>query len=70
MRAIVRKKQQRKLLEPSKRELDFAVRGSIVETEKIDRWMKRHNIPESKIYPASPNACKEVTIFCFTVNMP
>ena len=58
MRAIVRKRQKRKLVEGTKGELVFDVRGNPVEPQKIDRWMKRHNVPESVLYVPSPAACK------------
>ncbi|KAF2190067.1 hypothetical protein K469DRAFT_682227 [Zopfia rhizophila CBS 207.26] len=45
MKAIVRKRQQRKLVEDHSRELSFTVRGYNVEPEKIDRWMKRNDVP-------------------------
>jgi len=58
MKAIVRKRQQRKLVESNKGELAFIVRGNIVEPKKVDRWMKRNEIPESILYAPSPAACK------------
>jgi hypothetical protein len=58
MKAIVRKRQQRKLVEGDKRELVFTVRGSKVESQKIDRWIKRNDVPESFLYAPSPAACK------------
>lgn len=58
MEAIVRKRQRRKLDEKDKRELVFKVRGNTVEPEKIDRWMKRNEIPESLPYAPSPAAGK------------
>jgi len=54
MKAIVRMRQQRKLVETNKRELGFKVRGNLVEPEKIDRWMKRNEIPEDMVYAPSP----------------
>jgi hypothetical protein len=73
MRAIVRKRQQRKLVETNKRELVFAVRENVVEPEKVDRWMRRNKIPESIPYAPSPDACKRASTVCITVhilNMP
>lgn len=58
MAAIVRKRQQRKLIEPERGELVFSVRGQVVEPSKIDRWMKGKNIPQSLLFGASPQACK------------
>lgn len=60
MKAIVRKRQQRKLVETGKGELMFKVRGSVVEPRKIDRWMKKEGVPESMLYAPSPAACKEI----------
>jgi len=54
----VRKRQKRKLIETDKRKLIFEVRNQPVELQKIERWMKRHNIAESFIYAPSPAACK------------
>lgn len=58
MKAIVRKRQRRKLVETNKGELEFEVRGSQVQQQKIERWMKRHGVVESSLYPSSPAACK------------
>lgn len=58
MKAIVRKRQKRKLTERTKRELTFEVRGTHVGPEKIERWMKRHKVADSFLYPSSPAACK------------
>ena len=58
MRAIVRKRQQRKLVEFNKGELSFKVRGKKVKPQKVDRWMKRNEIPESVLYAPSSAACK------------
>jgi len=58
MKAIVRKRQQRRLAETDKGDLIFRVRGSVVESGKIDRWMKRNGVTESMPYAASPAACK------------
>lgn len=58
MSAIVRKRQKRKLIQVSKGELKFEVRGVPVEPQKIDRWMKRHAVPDSHLYAPSPVACR------------
>ena len=58
MRAIVRKQQQRKLVEVDKGELEFKVRGCTVNPQKINRWMKRNNVADSFLYAPSPAACK------------
>jgi hypothetical protein len=58
MQAIVRKRQERKLVETDKRQLVFKVRGSEVELQKIERWMKRHNVADSFLYAPSPGARK------------
>jgi hypothetical protein len=57
MECIVRKRQRRKLLEPSRPELVFHVRNIEVGPTKIDRWMSRHNMKETTMV-ASPTACK------------
>jgi len=58
MKAIVRKQQQRKLIEVDKRELEFKIRDHPVEQQKIDRWKKRNNVVDSLLYVPSPAACK------------
>ena len=58
MRAIVRKQQQRKLVEVDKPELIFKIRGCQVEPQNIDRWMKRYGVPESALYAPRPAVCK------------
>jgi hypothetical protein len=60
MKAIVRKRQKRKLVETNKGELVFDVRGRQVEPEKIERWMKRHDVADSFLYVPSPAARKLV----------
>jgi hypothetical protein len=69
MRAIVRKRQQRKLVEPNKRELVFAIRENIVEPEKVDRWMRRNKIPETIPYAPSSDACKRASVVCFPIHI-
>ncbi|KIM95304.1 hypothetical protein OIDMADRAFT_71929, partial [Oidiodendron maius Zn] len=54
MSAVVKKRQQRKIIEVNKRDLVFHVRGHKVDPQKIDRWMKRHEVPESLLYVPSP----------------
>jgi hypothetical protein len=58
MKAIIRHRQQRRLIETSKPALEFRVRGQDVEPQKIERWMKSHNVMESMLYAPSPAACK------------
>jgi hypothetical protein len=65
MKPIVRKRQYRRLVETSKGELIFKIRGNVVESEKIDRWMKRNQIPEDVIYAPSPAACRKVSRYSF-----
>jgi len=61
MKCIVRKRQKRKLLDGDKPELVFQVRGNQVDEAKIDRWMNKHEIPNSMLYAASPAACECAT---------
>ncbi|KAF2248169.1 hypothetical protein BU26DRAFT_519899 [Trematosphaeria pertusa] len=68
MKAIVRKRQQRKLVEVDKRGLVFEVRDNEVEPRKIDRWMKRHGIPESLPYAPSPAASTPSAVICRTIS--
>lgn len=58
MEAIVRKRQRRKLINSDKRELIFTVRGSMVEPQKIDRWMNRNQVSQDLLYAPRPAACK------------
>ena len=58
MKAMVRKRQQRILLEKEKGELMFRLRGSVVEPHKIDRWMKRNDITQNAAFSPSSIACK------------
>ncbi|KAF7509889.1 hypothetical protein GJ744_007400 [Endocarpon pusillum] len=56
MKAIVRKRQRRRLVETGKEELVFEIRGIVVESDKIDRWMKRNGITENILYSSSLTA--------------
>ncbi|KAH7134952.1 hypothetical protein B0J11DRAFT_148585 [Dendryphion nanum] len=67
MKAIVRKNQERKLLHPQKGPLAFEVRDIEVETEKIERWMKRNNIIGSSLYTYSP-APTPADVVCYTIS--
>ncbi|KAF1936341.1 hypothetical protein EJ02DRAFT_359368, partial [Clathrospora elynae] len=58
MESIVRKRQRRKLIEVGKRGLRFRVRGFEVPSQKIDRWMKRKEIPESMSYSPGNPTCQ------------
>lgn len=54
MKAIVRRRQRRKLVETDKPDLAFSVRGENVDPQKIDRFMKRNGISQDTPYsPAS-----------------
>jgi hypothetical protein len=58
MKAIVRKRQSRIVTSPGKHNLAFALRGEVVPEEKIDRFMKRENIPIDAVYSPSSGAGK------------
>lgn len=58
MKAIVRRRQQRNLVETGKPGLRFRVRGQEVEPQKIERWMKSHDVTKSMVYAPSPAARK------------
>lgn len=60
MQAIVRKRQERKILQGDKPELVFHVRGREVETKKVDRWMRDHGIDEYALYLPSSGACEHL----------
>ncbi|KAF2467662.1 uncharacterized protein BDR25DRAFT_291611 [Lindgomyces ingoldianus] len=68
MEAIVRKQQQRKLLEVDKRELEFTVRGSRVKPQKIDRWMKRNSVTKNSLYAPSPATSTPSAVDCRTIS--
>ncbi|KAJ4127679.1 hypothetical protein NW765_016160 [Fusarium oxysporum] len=68
MTAIVRKHQQREILEPGKRKLCFTVRGREVEADKIDRWMDRNNVPRNDLYAPSPAASTPSAVNCRTIS--
>ncbi|KAH8745009.1 hypothetical protein F5883DRAFT_588450 [Diaporthe sp. PMI_573] len=68
MEAIVRKRQKRKLVETDKRPLVFEVRGGQVEPQKIERWMKRHDVAESFLYAPSPAASTPSAVGCHTIS--
>jgi hypothetical protein len=63
MKAIVRKRQHRKLVEREKRPFTFRIRGKVVVNEQIDRYMKRNGICESTLYAPSPATCKKTASF-------
>ncbi|KAF2794007.1 hypothetical protein K505DRAFT_374918 [Melanomma pulvis-pyrius CBS 109.77] len=67
MKAIVRKRQRRILVE-DKGDLRFTVRGNTVEPEKIDRWMKRNEVLESFLYAPSPAASTPSAVGCRTIS--
>ena len=54
MKAIVRKRQRRKLVETHKGDLNFILRGTVVNPRKIDRWMARNDIAEDVVYSPYP----------------
>lgn len=57
MKAIVRKR-QRRIVADSKPNLNFSLRGDSVPEEKIERFMKRENIPHDTLYSPSSGAGK------------
>ena len=58
MKAIMRKRQKRKLVETDRRKLVFEVRNQPVDLQKVERWMKRHGTAGSFLYVPIPAACK------------
>ncbi|KAF2787012.1 hypothetical protein K505DRAFT_134338, partial [Melanomma pulvis-pyrius CBS 109.77] len=68
MRAIVRKRQQRKLREGNKAELVFTVRGQPVEPQKVDRWMKRNNVSESMCISPAASGSTPSAVYCRTIS--
>ncbi|KAH6613149.1 hypothetical protein C7974DRAFT_368938 [Boeremia exigua] len=70
MQAIVRKRQRRKLVDKHKSPLAFEVRGSQVDPHKVERWMKRHKVPDSLLYEPIPAASTPPDVGCRTISMP
>ncbi|KIL85095.1 hypothetical protein FAVG1_11524 [Fusarium avenaceum] len=68
MAAIVRKRQQRKLIENDKRDQRFTVRDRVVEPQKIDRWMNRHEISQTALYAPIPAASTPSAVGCRTIS--
>ncbi|KAI6763923.1 hypothetical protein HG530_007712 [Fusarium avenaceum] len=68
MAAIVRKRQQRKLIENGKRDQRFTVRDRVVEPQKIDRWMNRHEISQTALYAPIPAASTPSAVGCRTIS--
>jgi phage-related protein len=64
MKAIVRYRQQRNLIDTGKGSLKFRVRGREVEPQKIERWMRKHELRESMIYAPSPTGCQLLGRVC------
>jgi hypothetical protein len=56
MRAIVRKRQHRKMIEHDKRPLQFTKAGEAIDMDKVNRWMKRHGIGEFELYGSRKDA--------------
>jgi hypothetical protein len=56
--AIVRKRQKRRLVDVDKGDLVFELRGSMVDSEKIERWMKRKAMTDTMLYVPTPAPCK------------
>ncbi|KAF2627195.1 hypothetical protein BU25DRAFT_368965 [Macroventuria anomochaeta] len=68
MASIVRKVQQRKLIDIDQGDLTFKVRGKRVETERIKRWMRAHGVPEDELYVPSPPAPTPSDVECQTTS--
>nr|RBQ98924.1 hypothetical protein FVER53263_03224 [Fusarium verticillioides] len=68
MKAIVRKHQQREIVETDKRKLCFTVRGKEVDAGKIDRWMDRNNVPRNDLYAPSSAASTPSVVDCRTIS--
>jgi hypothetical protein len=58
METIVRKQLQRQFLAPERPALSFSVRHTEVDTVKIQRWMRRHGVPDNAQYLPDTTACK------------
>ena len=60
MKSIVKKRQKRKIIEDDKAELMFSVRGNELDSTKIDRWMREHNVDEDELYSPSSLVCRSI----------
>ncbi|KAF2855880.1 hypothetical protein T440DRAFT_464227 [Plenodomus tracheiphilus IPT5] len=56
MKSIVRKQQNRKLIEKDKNKLTYRVRKVDVPPRKIERWMNNHGVSAEALYAPSPDA--------------
>jgi len=56
MKAIIKRRQRRKLIEVKKDPLKFIIRGQEIDDQKINRFMKRYGIPDSLLYFPTPGA--------------
>ncbi|KAH5063199.1 hypothetical protein HBH96_061220 [Parastagonospora nodorum] len=70
MKSIVKKRQKRKIIEDGKAELVFSVRGNEVDSAKIDRWVREHNVDEDELYSPSSLASTPSAIECRTNTQP
>ncbi|KAK3941755.1 hypothetical protein QBC46DRAFT_352996 [Diplogelasinospora grovesii] len=64
MKAIVRKRQQRRLAEKNKPDLLFRVRDQVVPPQKIDRWMAANSVAADDMYDAGAETPEGLT--CWT----
>jgi hypothetical protein len=70
MKAIIRKRQRRKLIEADYGEPVFRIKNQEVSSQKIDRWMKRNNVPECSLYVQDPDDLTDNTKASFNGGGP
>lgn len=70
MQAIVRKRQQRRLVQTNKQDLNFKVHNITVKSDKVDTWMRRNNVPDDTIYAPSPTARMSSTPITYLMFQP
>ncbi|KAH6091626.1 hypothetical protein HBI65_154710 [Parastagonospora nodorum] len=70
MKSIVKKRQKRKIIEDDKAELMFSVRGNELDSTKIDRWMREHNVDEDELYSPSSLVSTPSAVKCRTNTQP
>ncbi|KAF3044009.1 hypothetical protein E8E12_005978 [Didymella heteroderae] len=68
--AIVRKQQQRDLVDVNKGPLAFSVRGKPVEPERRQRWMRSRGVSKNELYAPDSAASTPSDVDCLTISEP
>lgn len=62
MRAIVRKRQDRIVLQPDRSQLKFRVRKFDVDSRKVARWMKEKNVANDQLYETGARIASQINL--------